>query len=755
MKLRTQLFSGNVLVFFLIIALASITYIGVNDLSETEFWVTHTHKVISEAHLLEKNIIDMESGELGFLIDAQDSFFTDYNQGFDRYKITLSKLQDLVSDNPPQVERLGEINGLVNRWKLDAAEPEIAMRRKVSTNQVDADTLQRTLSQAVGKNILDEMRSIIANMEADFRLDGNVRGEFLSQSIAKAMVDQETGERGFLITGEDAFLDPYLEGQHSLIGNIADLRKLTANAHDRVDTDNDLRALERLWETWLSTAGEPEIELRRQADAGQTEAVIEQALSKSTGKMTLDTMRVVTERMDTAFLIAENEKARNLILRASKAMVDAETGQRSFIITGQEEFLEPFTLGRSAFSKAVNDLRRLNANSYDLPEMERSIDRLENLANEWLEKAAKPEIAARRTMDASEATSKDIQALINLGTGTQLMDTIRIKLSEFIRIENDLLSKRTIESANSAKKIETAVITGSLIAIGLGLGGMFILNRSILRQVGGEPIVIAEATDRIAKGDLEVKLEGNTGIVASVLDMLKALRENRALQKEVNWNRNGAAHLADALQGEQDVSILAQKVVTLLSKLLGAQMASLYIANDSRQLLSLQGTYASESIADLKREIKLGEGLVGQAGLEGDILSLSNIPEDYPKIHSSLGEAAPRAILAAPFFEDNVLVGVLEFASLHPFPENEKTFLDDALGNIAIAFSAAINRRRLLELLEETQAQSEELEQQSSELRASNEELEEKTEALDLQKKLIENRTVEVERVTLWLVAVS
>ena len=64
--------------------------------------------------------------------------------------------------------------------------------------------------------------------------------------IAKAMVDQETGQRGFLITGKEEFLKPYETGKKNLKKSIGELRALVAKAHDRPGTSVDLDDLERL-----------------------------------------------------------------------------------------------------------------------------------------------------------------------------------------------------------------------------------------------------------------------------------------------------------------------------------------------------------------------------------------------------------------------------------------------------------------------------------------------------------------------------
>ena len=160
-------------------------------------------------------------------------------------------------------------------------------------------------------------------MEQQFRVDGNIQGVFLLEWIQKCMVDQETGERGFLITGKDEFLEPFDTGQVELKQAITELRSLVENAHDREATVSDLTELRRLHARWIAEAAEPEIQLRRQVTAGEkTQKDIENALSASLGKSILDEMRTVLDRMSTRFVKADNERLQALLVTVAKAVVD-------------------------------------------------------------------------------------------------------------------------------------------------------------------------------------------------------------------------------------------------------------------------------------------------------------------------------------------------------------------------------------------------------------------------------------------------
>ncbi len=147
MKLQTQLFLGYVLIFVLMIVIATVTYQGITALTETADWVSHTHQVISKAHRIEKLLVDMETGQRGFLITGTEQFLEPYDEGVKAYETTMADLKLLVSDNPAQVERLNQIETLVAKWQNIAAQPEITTRREVVKGAIDADYLQTILAK--------------------------------------------------------------------------------------------------------------------------------------------------------------------------------------------------------------------------------------------------------------------------------------------------------------------------------------------------------------------------------------------------------------------------------------------------------------------------------------------------------------------------------------------------------------------------------------------------------------------------------
>lgn len=214
------------------------------------------------------------------------------------------------------------------------------------------------------------------------------------------------------------------------------------------------------------------------------------------------------------------------------------------------------------------------------------------------------------------------------------------------------------------------------------------------------------------------------------LSLMNAVLENARKESDrQNWLKTGQAQLNDRLRGEQDIATLGKNIISYLTRYLNAQIGAIYSA-DEDNLLNLVGSYANTKQKNLSNQIKFGEGLVGQAALEKDSILLTNVPDDYIKVNSALGETVPRNILITPFLYDGKVKGIIELGAFDEISDFEMEFLKQAGEDIAIAIDSAQSRSRMKGLLEATQRQAEELERRQGELRQANEELERQTKAL-------------------------
>ncbi|QED37382.1 HAMP domain-containing protein [Antarcticibacterium arcticum] len=269
---------------------------------------------------------------------------------------------------------------------------------------------------------------------------------------------------------------------------------------------------------------------------------------------------------------------------------------------------------------------------------------------------------------------------------------------------------------------------------------------------------IVKAANTIAEGNfaIEMPLRSEADQLGIALNtMTENLKRISEENENEAWIKTGQAGLNDRMRGEQDLVTLSKNIISYLTKYLGGQVGVIYLAEKSndKKWLRMTGSYAFTRRKSLKTTFEFGEGLVGQAALEKEVIVLSGIPTDYISVSSGLGEQKPQNILVQPFIIDGEVKGVIEIGSFRPFNDNQLELVRSVVENIAITTNSSLDREKMKDLLEESQRQSEELLKQqeklkiqSKELQMANEDLESKTKDLEMQKEDLQFSRVEVER---------
>ncbi len=206
----------------------------------------------------------------------------------------------------------------------------------------------------------------------------------------------------------------------------------------------------------------------------------------------------------------------------------------------------------------------------------------------------------------------------------------------------------------------------------------------------------------------------------------EAEEANHKLARQI-WQTTGQALINERMRGEQDTTTLAKNIIQQLCRYLNAQAGAIYLANG--ETLKLTSTYAHPS-RGFQAQVQLGESQLGQSALERTVLATA-VPDEYiTSVFKDNHELLPKYILTGPLDYNGQLVGAFEIHAMANFSELQLEFLKQVSESIVIAFTTAIARKRVNELLFETSQQAEELQAQEEELRATNEELEVQAETL-------------------------
>jgi signal transduction histidine kinase/CheY-like chemotaxis protein/methyl-accepting chemotaxis protein len=260
---------------------------------------------------------------------------------------------------------------------------------------------------------------------------------------------------------------------------------------------------------------------------------------------------------------------------------------------------------------------------------------------------------------------------------------------------------------------------------------------------------VTESANRVASGDYEIDIQPKSErdtLGIALKKMARSLLETTAENQRHNWLTLGQNQLNEQLRGDHSIQQLAGNIISFLCTYLQAHVGTTYILQGRTLLLS--GTYAIPTDHNPPEKFNLGEGLVGQVALEQKPMLLEDAREDHVQITSSLVQSTPKNLLISPFSLEGQPVGTIEIGRLTPFTNTELDFVSSAMESIAISITSAIARKRIQELLEETQKQSEELQTQQEELRQMNEELEEQAQSLKQQQEELQITNEELEEQT-------
>jgi HAMP domain-containing protein len=133
----------------------------------------------------------------------------------------------------------------------------------------------------------------------------------------------------------------------------------------------------------------------------------------------------------------------------------------------------------------------------------------------------------------------------------------------------------------------------------------------------------------------------------ALLDMRDNLQKVAEEDKKRNWANEGMAKFAEILRNtQQNVNEISYSIIANLVKYVGANQGGLFILEenihqDHKPILHLKAAYAYNKKKYMEKEVKVGQGLLGQAVLERNMIYLTDIPNNYVTITSGLGEANP------------------------------------------------------------------------------------------------------------------
>jgi len=433
---------------------------------------------------------------------------------------------------------------------------------------------------------------------------------------------------------------------------------------------------------------------------------------------------------------------------ASATITDAQTTMRGYLISGNTDFLDDYSIAEKVSAQYFEKLEELTVDNVS---QQKRLDELKPLRTNFF--------MYLHNLSVKKQLQKD-NATFDLAEGRKMMDELRTKFKSIENSEQRLLSERIQNSERFGNYSFILIIVAFIVALIITVvffarilkdnNARTLLQKELQRkdaETAERLEVISGIASQISKGNYDVKIDDTKAdtlgaLGGSLHEMRDSLKNSFELLSQKEWLQTGVASLNDKMLGEKTIQKLSKDVIEFLCQYTNSSAGVLYIVDGEE--ITVSGGYSYIPSKNRER-IKKGEGLIGQAIVSGKMLELKTLSPDDIQINYALGQIKPTHIVALPLIDFKV-EGAVELASIYGFSVLQLEFLNIVANNIGIAIKATQNRKRVMELLEETKSQSEELQIQHSELEAINAELEAQTEKLQASEEELRVQQEELEQ---------
>jgi len=466
-------------------------------------------------------------------------------------------------------------------------------------------------------------------------------------------------------------------------------------------------------------------------------------------KLMVDNRNFIIEQVQpTKFFAAEvTDKVQESLVAVEKAF-----------LFNDEEFLKEYEdiwiMGVKANRDSLEKYANRDKNNNVLVLFSKMDNQLANLKRELNQ--LKSIYVKRKQIVGIDNVNQKLQKSLQTDVASIVTD-IKKTSDEIISLQDNLEKEYNIRYAELEAIRPWIVALEFLVAVALAatIGSLLILD--ILRRIrkmrdslktlsqGNIPPPIQEtkdelnsmvkATNELAKNLQDIKtfavevgegrfdsdilvFDGQGELGVSLLEMKNSLKSVYEQEQLRAWATAGLAKFSEILRRNNDnIELLCNEIISETVKYLGINQGGIFVLNKNAKepVLELKGMYAFDKKKSMQKQIKLGEGLLGQAFLEGGIVHIKQVPQDYIMITSGLGNLQPRSLLIVPLQYNDEVIGVMELASFEDFQPYQIDFLKSiaevTASTIITVYSNDATRMLLLDMQSKTQSIQEKEEQ--------------------------------------------
>lgn len=388
-----------------------------------------------------------------------------------------------------------------------------------------------------------------------------------ANELEKLVIDMDADVHTFLILGKEDLLQPFIKSQGKFEKIITDLHKLIAHNAEQTEL---LGKIHLTVKQWLDEFAQPALMKRREVVTGAKDLTyLQNFVGSGIGKTLTDEIDSQLNGLRQFTINKADKEAENHLLVILNDVSESEASIRGFLLSGKEDFLEPFRNTQKQLNKHIEELEE---HLREDPDAQKHLQQVKSLLAQWNEQAANPAIATRYEINKTKTTYRDVQSFLEQGIGEKYMDGLHESFNKFGAVEDQLLVERNREHEFITEVVINITVFGTLLAFMFGIGIVLILTRNIMQTVTkvlGASSELTTAIEEISRGNMN--LSQRTEQQAASLEQTSASMEQMTSTVQQNAdNARQAAHLAadarDRAQKGGDIVSTAIKSMVDINK---------------------------------------------------------------------------------------------------------------------------------------------------------------------------------------------
>ncbi len=413
-------------------------------------------------------------------------------------------------------------------------------------------------------------------------------------------------------------------------------------------------------------------------------------------------------------LLAQRRSVNDSLLKALVAAEQLTRGSdeltsaiRGYAATGDSQYWYDYT----------NELTVNRSRDRALAELYTLDLRVSEIASFVQAMAASNGLVNLENQAAAEVARGDLKKAVALVYGPEYAHEKSAILSPIhtasVAIEDRLTQERDALTSWAAAIQVIAVAATAINVLAIVGSLLFFFQRRVIFPI----VRLTTLTKQLVAGDREVRFghEGDHSEIGELAATLEASRIADERFERQRWVKDGLTEIAAALQVAEDLETLGDRVVALLAPRLGCGSAQISFRDPLTGRLSCIGTYGlGEGVC---HDLEADQGLVAEALRGGQPIVVTDLPADYPKIKSSLGEASPREVVLIPVLSGATALAVVELATFAPLSGPRWELATELSAILAPRLEVLVRTLRTRQLLEETKAQASQLADQAEQMK--------------------------------------